>query len=173
MYLLVMILLCLLLIMFQDLRYRAVYWICFPILAGLLFYDKQRYIGMQDTLIDAGYNSVFFGLQLLLLWIYFFMKQQEPVNIFKQHLGLGDVLFLLAVGFYFSPLNYVLFYIVSLTLVLVYALVQLYLFKRRKLQIPLAGLQAIFLMPVLVLSEINRDFNFNSDFWIWKLIPHF
>jgi len=167
-----LILICLLCIAYQDMRYRAVYWLVFPVLSVLLFYEKQLYIGVNDTLNDSVYGSMFVGFQLFLLWAYFFIKYERPVNILQNHLGLGDVLFLLSITFYFSPVNFVLFYISSLIITLLYACTELYIFKRKELKIPLAGLQAIYFLLLLVLSVFYRDLKCYSDFWVWKLAHH-
>ena len=169
MFLQLLIWICLSVIVYQDMRYRAVYWMCFPVLTIMLFIYKDEHAGLTDALADAGYGAAFVGLQLFLVWAYIFMKHQRPVNIVDHYLGLGDVLFLLSLVFYFSPVNYALFYIGSLIIVLAYALIQVSFYKRKNLRIPLAGLQALCFMLLLVLSVIYRDLKIYSDFWIWKL----
>jgi len=158
---------CLGLICYQDMRYRAVYWVCFPILSLLLLFQKQWHVGIIDSLIDAGYGLLFFAVQLFLLWVYFAIKNKKPVDITKEYLGLGDVLFLLALTFYFSPVNYVLFYIGSLIIVLIYALFQQLWLKRDNFQIPLAGLQALLFSIIFILSFVNPNLKLYSDFWIY------
>jgi len=172
MFLLLLISVCLLFIFYQDMRYRAVYWICFPVLIALLSIWKVQCTSLNVIITDALYGLLFLGFQLFLLWGYIFFKHKRPVNIMDHYLGLGDVLFLLALVFYLSPVNYVIFYIVSLVMVLLYAVVQLTVFKRKDLKIPLAGLQALLFMLLLVLSVINRDLQFYSDFWVWNLALH-
>jgi uncharacterized membrane protein len=146
-------------------RYRAVYWISFPILGVLLFFQKQLYVGFTDSLVEAGYSILFFAIQVLLLWVYFAIKNKRPIDITKEYLGLGDLLFLLAIAFYLSPLNYVLFYIGSLVIVLVYALFLQMWLKKSNLQIPLAGLQAFMFAVILLLSIVNPNLKLYSDFW--------
>ena len=158
---------CLSLIYYQDMRYRAVSWISFPLLGLLLFFQKQWYVGVIDSLVDCGYGLLFFAVQLFLLWAYFAIKNKKPIDITKEYLGLGDVLFLLAIAFYFSPVNYVLFYIGSLIIVLIYALLQQLWLKRENLQIPLAGLQALLFGLLFILSFVNPNLKLYSDFWIY------
>jgi phosphoglycerol transferase MdoB-like AlkP superfamily enzyme len=159
---------CLILIFYQDMRYRAVYWWCFPVLMLLLIFIKQTYVGMEDTLIDTGFVLLFFAFQMILLWAYFAIKNKKPVNIFKHYLGLGDVLFLVALAGYLSPVNYVLFYIASLVVVLLYTLIEQKLYKQVNPQIPLAGLQASMLLLLLTASFFHTKFTLYSDFWILK-----
>lgn len=158
---------CLGLICYQDMRYRAVYWICFPMLSVLFLFLKQNYVGIGDSLMDTGYSLLFFGVQLFLLWAYFALKNKKPVDLTKDYLGLGDILFLLAIAFYLSPVNYVLFYVASLIVVLIYTLVQQSILKKENLQIPLAGLQALMLGIVLIISIVHPGLKLYSDFWIY------
>lgn len=164
-----LILMCLGLICYQDLKFRAVYWIYFPVLTGLLFFLKQDDAGTAAALKDAAIAIVFFGSQLLLIWIYFSIKNKKPVNMTNGYLGLGDILFLLSVAFYLSPVNYVLFYVGSLIVVLVYVMA-VNLFKQKaNPEIPLAGLQALMLGCLLILSITSPDIKLYTDAWTYGL----
>ena len=124
---------------------------------------------MYDLLTESVYDFLFIGIQLLLLWLYFSMKNKRFINITHQYLGLGDILFLMAITFYLSPVNYVLFYIGSLIVVLLYTLTQQVLLKKVNPQIPLAGLQALLLCFILVFSLINPSFKLYTDSWIYGI----
>ncbi len=163
----VIVLLCLILIGYQDLRYRAVYWICFPVLGILLLFLKYIQVGAADSLRDLVFGLSFFALQLLLLWVYFSVKHRKLVNLTEAHLGWGDVLFLAVVPFYLSPVNYVFFYMGSLVLVLVYVAGSKWLTKPANPQIPLAGLQALILGMVLILSIYLPQVKLYNDGWFY------
>lgn len=163
------IMICLGLICYQDMRYRAVYWICFPVLSILLLLFKYQYSGLYNALTESGYGFLFVAAQLLLLWLYFSVKNKKFINITRIYLGLGDILFLIAITFYLSPINYVLFYIGSLIVVLLYALTRQVLLKQGSQEIPLAGLQALLLCFVLIFSLINPSFKLYTDSWIYGL----
>jgi len=155
------------LICYQDMRYRAVYWICFPVLSVLLFFLKKEYAGFSIALTESCYGLLFIGAQVFLLWLYFSMKNKRLVNITRNYLGLGDILFLLAIAFYLSPVNYILFYVGSLIIVLLYTLTQHVLLKKVNPEIPLAGLQALILGVVLIFSIINPSLKLYTDSWIY------
>ena len=155
------------LICYQDMRYRAVYWVCFPALAVLLCVEKQANIGLVDTLIDAAYGALFLGFQLMLLWLYFAIKNKRSIDITKEHLGLGDILFLLSIIFYLSPVNYLMFYIGSLIIVLGYALVLQLGLNKADLQIPLAGIQAFLFGILYIVSITCSNLKLYTDFWIY------
>lgn len=164
-----LVLVCLGSICYQDIRYRAVYWVCFPILSILLFYLKQDHTGIKDALIESGYTFLFFGIQLLLLWTYFSFKHRKPVNITTNYLGLGDILFLIAIAFYLSPVNYIIFYVASLIIVLIYTLIQRVLSQKDNTEIPLAGLQALLLGLILIFSIVKPSLRLYNDAWIYGL----
>lgn len=164
-----LIMLSLLYIFYQDLYYCAVYWLCFPVLAILFVLQRQDEIGLITCLKDAGLNLAFAGIQLGLLWAYFAIKNRKPVHILKHYLGLGDVLFLMVIAFYLSPINYILFYIISLIFVLIITLFQQFLLKKRNLQIPLAGLQALLLCLILVFSYIYPQLKLYDDIFSFEL----
>lgn len=156
-------------ICYQDMLYRAVYWWCFPILAVLMVLLKYNTSGIQQTLTDAGYGLLFLMVQIFILWIYFSAKHKKIINITDNYLGWGDVLFLIAIPFYLSPVNYVLFYIVSLILVLLYALATAKLITNNK-HIPLAGLQAALLGIAMIMDYIISNLELYSDNWLYFLI---
>lgn len=167
----IIVLLSLAFIFYQDMQYRAVYWICFPVLAILLFGLKYSLTGFLNGLTDAGYSLLFLLIQLFFLWIYFSIKNRGAINITNDYLGWGDILFLIVITFYFSPGNYVLFYIGSLILVLIYVvLTRGSEEKKNSKHIPLAGLQAILLALLMVTDYLFKAFTLYSDSWIYILM---
>lgn len=165
----IVILSCLAFICCQDLLCRAVYWWCFPVLAILMGVLKYNLLGLEHTLIDVAYGLFFLITQLFILWIYFSAKHKKLINITDNYLGWGDVLFLIAIPFYLSPVNYVLFYVVSLILVLLYALTTTKLITNNK-HIPLAGLQAALLGIAMIIDYAVPNLVLYEDNWMYFLI---
>ena len=162
-------LLCLGAIFYFDLRFRAVYWIVFPILSISFALMKKMQVGTYITLVDAGYDLFFLSVQLFFLWVYFSLKDKNCYNIVNRKLGLGDILFLVSVVFYLSPLNYVGFYITSLILTLCYVGV-VNLLKKNVVEIPLAGLQAICLAILLISEWCFTHFSLYQDVWAYNTL---
>jgi len=79
---------------------------------------------------------VFFGL-----WLYLSLKQGQLINPLKNHIGLGDVLFFIAITPLFSLKNYMLFFITGMLLSLILS----GLFTKKNRMIPLAGILALYL----------------------------
>jgi len=155
----------LLFFLYQDLRFRAIYWICYPVLMILLILLALPGKTAEMMMYDAGVNLGFLMIQLFLLTVYFSLKHKKMVNITQRHLGWGDVLFLVVIAAYMSPLNYIVFYLGSLLMVLVLAAA----FGRLRQggSIPLAGLQAFLFAVILAADSSNRIL---SDHWITGFI---
>ena len=157
---------CLLFLFYQDLRYRAVYWLIFPVLLALLVGVTLGESLGREILISSSLNLAFLMLQLMLLTIYFSMKNKKWVNITKDYLGWGDILFLLTVAFFLSPMNYLFFYIGSLSLVLLFTLATIG--NNNKHRIPLAGLQSLLFAALLLIDWNLSSLNLQSDEWLLK-----
>lgn len=164
----VVMLLSLAFICYQDLVYRAVYWLCFPVLAGVMFMLKYKLSGLQEALTNAAYGLAFLLVQLLVLWSYFSIKNKKVINLTNDYLGWGDVLFLAALPFYLSPVNYILFYVASLIAVLLYTFVVASLKdKASNPHIPLAGLQAALLVLAMLVDFVSPKFMLYDDSWLY------
>ena len=158
-------------IAYQDFKYRAVYWICFPVLAVLLGIQKTIDNGFQSFLTESLFTGGFLLLQFLVLWLYFTIRYRKPINLTNGYLGWGDILFLLAACFYLSPLNYVVFYVGSLVVAIVYAITDRLIFKKDDLTIPLAGIQALLFVLLLIIAYVLH-LNFDQDsYTLYKLLP--
>ena len=156
----------LLFLFYQDMRYRAIYWVCFPLLLVLIII--LQHTDINTLLLQGGINTGFLLLQLFILSLYFSLKQRRLVNITRQHLGWGDVLFLMMIAFYFSPLNYLVFYISSLLMVLIVIL--LIRLRTSELKIPLAGMQAFIFSAFLLTDWSSAYIDLASDTWILNML---
>jgi len=164
-YYLIIVLTCLF-ISAQDFKFRAVYWWLFPLLflsLCLLTYSRN---GASQTNANLLANIGFVLIQLLFLSIYFSVEQRKLVNIFAHHFGIGDLLFLLSVTVYFSLFNYILFYVTSLMMVIVFTLVLNHLAKKTDPKIPLAGEQALLLILFMAIDWFSWTIDFSTDLWV-------
>lgn len=166
-YLLIMITIFLLsVIAYQDYRSRSVGWVFFPLLAGAGF--ALSYISLhslRDTMINSLPNIGFIVLQLVLLRLYFYIKDTQTVFI-DNKIGLGDILFLFAVSFFLSPLNFILFYLLSLLFTVLLWLFRTILRRRSKQwSIPLAGIQSLFFALTICISTLFH-YSLTDDSWL-------
>jgi len=155
-------------IAWQDLHSRAVIWLLFPLLAGLGVGVAFLELGSFPLLGQyVAINCGFLLLQFAVLRTWFFIRKKDGRGFVDHVIGKGDLFFLLASACFFSPVNFILFYLFSLLFSLV-----LYLLASRWpgsgsrwSTVPLAGLQAGFLLlclPVHLLLKLPLT----DDSWI-------
>ncbi len=129
---------------YQDWKYRAISWLVFPVLLSVAF---VLFWLSQLALNTVVFNIVFLTVIIGSLFLYVSVKRRRWVNIFKADLGLGDVLFLVAICPLFSERNYILFFITGM---LFSGLIHLFVFAwNKEVKIPLAG----YLAGYIILSK--------------------
>src|ERR1035437_4299343 len=148
-------------IVYQDFRYRAVsvYWLCGALALAIIYSFWLN--GWVTTFINGGINVALIGVQIAGVFLYFSLKLKKFTNIINQQLGSGDLLFYGVVAFSFSPVNFILFSLVTYIIILVVFLV-LKTFGYRK-NIPLAGCLAFFMLIVVVLNVLHIFAAFNDE----------
>lgn len=99
-------------------------------------------------------NLAFVFLLLILITIYFSIKKKQVVYLFDTYLGWGDVLFFMVLTVYVDLETYIVFTIVSLLVAILFSPIFFYLQGKSK-HIPLAGVQAICLIAVLLMKYLN------------------
>lgn len=154
-----------LLIIYQDFKERAISAWTIPLLFLL-----SLYLAWTDDIWEAWfllYNLSFIGIQLLGVSLYFSIKHRQWINVTKDYLGLGDVLFFLAITPLFAPLQFCSFFIGSLLFILVGA--GIYHLSINKLKtIPLAGAMSLcWLLYMAFLSYYNL-----SSYNDWSLLQY-
>lgn len=153
----------LLAIFVQDLKSRSVYWFWFPLLVVALIILGLQHSSFKILFTTSLVNSGFVIFQLALLSLYFSFKERRFVNITESLLGWGDILFLLTICWYFATLNFFLFYIASLVIViLIWS--ALPLLKNKYRHIPLAGLQSVIFIVCLIADWTSPNIDLTNDF---------
>ncbi|MCH2045461.1 MAG: hypothetical protein MK212_15190 [Saprospiraceae bacterium] len=99
-----------------------------------------------------GFNLSFILVQLILLSIYFSIKHRQWINISKDYLGLGDILFFIPLSLLFSPFYFVVFFVLSLSLILSIVLIRQVFFVKAQANIPLAAALSLTLLLFLSLE---------------------
>ncbi|WP_205511085.1 hypothetical protein [Longitalea arenae] len=157
------------LVFYQDLSSRSVLWYLFPLTAVLGFINSHLQTGSwKETLAYIFINSVFVLLQFVLLKLYFSLKNRDVTSkLINGKIGLGDLLFLLAACFFFSPFNFLLFYCSSLLFAISFHWLFNKVFKTNALAatVPLAGWMAIFLIVYIAFLQVTNN-GLTKDDWI-------
>lgn len=152
----------LLTIAYQDFKSREVQWFWFPLLFVLALF-KIWYLDQFKELFSFLLNVIMVLLQLLLLTLYFSIKERKLINIADSYLGWGDILFLLNLCFLLSPVNFILFYLVSLLVTITSYLIY-NAFVNLSKPIPLAGLQASVFTIVYIIDLSSPNIDLLNDF---------
>jgi hypothetical protein len=153
-------------IFIQDFKSRSVYWFWFPALVMLFMILKLQTQTISEVMNASLANWAFIIVQLLFVSIYFSIKNKQIINITNNLLGWGDVLFLLTAATYFSTLNYILFYILSLIAIVLIWIPALLLLKKKYEQIPLAGLQSLLFIVCLIADWLIPRIDLTRDEWL-------
>jgi len=135
-------------IIYQDFRYRS---LSISALAGGLVVATASSLmlnGWKQALTFAGINILLIVVQLMGITIYFSIKKRKITNIINTYFGAGDLWFYTVVAFCFSPLNFVIFNLVSCIIILIiYAIARCA--TGYNSTIPFAGWMAIMLILIV------------------------
>lgn len=130
----------LLLVFYQDIKERLVYWFLFPIIAvcsGILLYNNMFLELFKTTVII---NLIFVSLLIFVVYAYSKLKLKTSIS---KTFGLGDALLFFALAFTFSSVTFLVLFVFGLFFSLV-----LHLFMKGKSKenktVPLAGYLSLF-----------------------------
>ena len=141
----------------QDLKKRTIH-ISLPII--LFFLALVINYGSADLKFSTIlYNIAFIILNILGLVLYFSFKNKRVLNPIDTYIGLGDIVFFLAITPLFSLKPFILFFVFGLLFSL-FVHLGFMLFKKVE-TIPLAGYLSLFLIINIVAKNM---FNINSVF---------
>lgn len=136
----------LLVIAVQDIRKRTIHLILLVLV--FLFSLIINHFEKELELRFIVNNMVFIFLNISGLFLYYIIKTKRLLNPLKDKIGLGDVIFFIAITPLFNLNVFALFFIVSLAASL---LLHIFISKKKKHQtVPLAGYLSIFLIFFLL-----------------------
>lgn len=137
----------LMIIAFEDFRERRIHWVWLPLLTvAVMFYGNSK-LGVSWQ--DWSLNFLFLLLVGILSVGYLVLvKKVEFRDILSVYLGIGDVVFFGVMVFAFPVVVFLLFFVSSLLISLIYGIV----FLKGK-TIPLAGIQSLIMLLVISVFE--------------------
>jgi hypothetical protein len=141
-------------ISYQDFKTRSINIFLFFILAILLVYSALRNAPLSVVAAFTGLNFLYVILVMLLCSFYLYIRYKS-VAIFK-FLGVGDVIFFLVVAFWFNPIQFILFNTVTFigALALHFFFLKLSKAYNKFSSVPLAGFQSMSLAVMIVYAKI-------------------
>jgi hypothetical protein len=148
----------LLFLVYEDFKFRAISVIplLMLLIASVLY--SSCFIGLIEIFKNSALIFLFLLVQYILLKIYFLVRRGDNV-IVNRRLGLGDLVFFIAIVPLFSPIQFMVIYIAGLIFVL---LVHLITRKNSVDTIPLAGSFSIYLTLILLFGIVT-PFSLCSD----------
>ena len=96
----------LLIIFYQDLRYRAVIWFLFPLLFCAAIWYNYPVINYETLFL----NILFVLFLLLMLTIYVSAREKKLTTVWNGFFSWGDILFIIAITPLFDFIGYIYFF---------------------------------------------------------------
>lgn len=146
----------------QDFKHRLISWWLIPLLLLLFAWNALSALSIREAGTYFVFNISFLVFQLAAVTAYLSIKNKRLVNIVNTWLGIGDILLFLVLCAAFSPVNYLLFYLLGL-LVTIAGYIIYKLIKGRSGTIPLAGAVALCLLFCLLYKTFIREIDFYDD----------
>lgn len=137
-----------------DFKYRLIPLWLFIVLAMVCFGGAWQSIPMSELLLSFSVNTIVIVVLLLGGWVWLGLIRESWAGILDIYMGKGDLLFMLIVGLYFSPVFFIAFNVFSVSLLLVIYGMYILVSGNRNYPIPLAGAQAFFLS----VFEVGKHF---------------
>ncbi len=151
----------------QDFKYFAISWIWIPVLVTLGVLEGISILPAEILFQDYTMNLAFLGLQIVVIFIWFSFRQKKLVNLNRDVLGWGDILFLMVLAFYFSFVNYLIFVIGTTLLISISYLIIRKFTNKSENRIPLAGAMALCLLFIRVLMLLGINISPYSNQYLW------
>jgi hypothetical protein len=131
-------------IFYQDIKERSVYWFLFPIVActaGYLYYINTFFdLFWRTTVVNLGIIALIF----LVLQTYTKFKLKTDL---KEVFGLGDALLFIGLCVAFPIASFIIFFVFSLF----FSLILHFVLKNKIESVPLAGYMSVFFIAVYLI----------------------
>lgn len=159
-------------LIYQDFKTRSVSLIVMLALFGIFgwqaFLAEHSFAAISIPFL---FNTAFVLLQLVLIALYFMVRQNGTLKFIDDVIGLGDIVFMGVCAMAFSTARFCVFYIISLIVALLGTIV-VKNFRRNTKDpgVPLVGYMAISLMACVVVKLTTGMFDFYDDAFLLKFI---
>lgn len=135
-------------IIYQDFRYREIWWFTPPLLLVGGFFYKWQMMNWEHFL----FNFLFISILISFLVVYVRIRFKSS-HLFRDYFGLGDAFVLLAITPFFGFPYFIYFFTVS-TIVSLIGYLVMSLFKAQK-SIPYAGYISFCMIAFLLLVHFK------------------
>ncbi len=131
---------------YQDVRFRGLHWILFPLLCVGAVLVNPEWVWKEMM-----YSLIFLIATMVALTAYLSLKEGRFVQITNGYFSLGDILFLLAIIPLFDFREYLLFFTLGTCMTLVMHMIVSMI--RRQKTVPYAGYMAAVGIAFLLFQE--------------------
>ena len=158
----------LLLIFYQDWKFRAVSWILFPLIILVFLIEGIVLKPILPYLLNSSIGLLLVVIELSILFLVFKTNNslRSGKDFFDRVIGWGDIIIILSLCFALSPLNLVLFLTITSILALVIFLPFSLKNPNKKVRIPLAGLISLMYIGLVIPLRMFTCFDPLNDVWI-------
>ena len=147
---------------YQDCKYQLIH-VSIPVI--LLILSLWNFLHKEIPLRELIPSTVFLVLVITGLFVYVSLKSKKLVNPIDSFLGLGDILFFLAIIPLFYVTSYVVFFISGMFFS---AITHLLLGGNKKEHLPLAGYLSIYLIVLLLVNQSTAKELFYTYDLLWN-----
>jgi hypothetical protein len=139
-------------VVFQDLKYREIH-VVIPVL--LFAVGGARFFILGHSVYELLFTTVFLMLVMLGLFVYTTVKTKKLSNPINDSIGIGDIVFFIAVIPLFFSSTYIIFFSTGMLFSII---CHLLFTKNKESHVPLAGYLSLYLMLLFVV-----DFFINTE----------
>jgi hypothetical protein len=131
-------------ILYQDVKERAVWWFLFPFFGAI-----AGYLHFRESFVDLFFLNILLNIAaivILFLLSFVYVQLKMKVSFFKEAIGLGDILFFLGLTMAFPTQAFIVILVFSMIFSL--GLHKAFSGKQKDPTVPLAGYASLFLIFV-------------------------
>jgi hypothetical protein len=151
----------------QDFRSRTISVWLLPAIVFCLVISQFDAIRVKAHVVNGVFNTGLLLVQFIVLWLVVSLRNRKWTNIINTQIGTGDIVLLVCLTPFFSPLNYFVLFSFVILFSLAVILICRAMNRLKSDYIPFAGLYAI---PLIILCALRLFFpeqiSFSSDEWL-------
>lgn len=142
-------------IVWQDFKYRAIWWFLPAGLFAAAFWYSVLLVPFRELMIYFIFNLLVISFMMVVVYLWYSYKNRSfRLSHTGRAIGLGDVLYLPSLCLLFSPALFILFLVAALLITLVCS-IAVKLVTKKDFLIPLAGALSLCLMVVLLAGSLG------------------
>jgi hypothetical protein len=152
----------LMVVIVQDFRQRQISWVLIPLLFIAFGVKAFSLLGFAEAGFVFLKNLGFLVIQFFALFVFYFLKERKSVSLINSKIGVGDVLFFIAM----SLLNFLFYYLIGIVSTLLgYLLVRLFT-RKSSPEVPLAGCLSFIMILFILMQYLSNNFDLYNDGFI-------